>query len=180
MAGRAIRELKAASADLGHWYMSEGWAKMAKRSGDGGVRVCADDWAMGGDEVVGADEDERQQTRWGRMARFSLHAARRAARRNVIPDAVEYVLNYGRVLHRTGIAFYFLADRDVPAEDRHTAWVARLVGTVVLVSLDGEIITIYRNRRALPAIRRKRKYRISTSAAPTPDMYGPELSRLTA
>ena len=96
--------------------------------------------------------------------RFSPHARRRAARRNVVPDAVAYVLAFGRVLHRTGIAFHFLAARDVPAEDRHAAWAARLVGTVVLVGPDGEIITVYRNARALPAIRRKMKYRLAPRA----------------
>lgn len=94
------------------------------------------------------------------MPRFSLHAMRRGARRNVVPDAVEYVLAYGRVLHRTGIIFHFLAARDVPAEDRHAQWAARLVGTVVLTGPDGAVITVYRNQRALPAIRRKVKYRV--------------------
>lgn len=98
------------------------------------------------------------------LVRFSLHARRRAARRNVVPDAVAYVLAYGRVLHRTGITFHFLAARDVPAEDRHAAWAARLVGTVVLVGPDGEIITVYRNQRALPVIRRKLKYRLDPRA----------------
>lgn len=93
-------------------------------------------------------------------ARFSWHALCRAARRNIVPDAVEYVLAYGRVVHRTGITFYFLAARDVPAADRRTSWAARLVGTVVLMGPDGEIITVYRNRRALPTIRRKVKYRL--------------------
>ncbi|HLZ24155.1 MAG TPA: hypothetical protein VKQ30_18735 [Ktedonobacterales bacterium] len=105
------------------------------------------------------------------FARFSRHALRRAARRNVVPDAVEYVMTHGRVLHRTGITFYFLAGRDVPVEDAHAAWVTRLVGTVVLVAEDGTIITVYRNSRALPAIRRKLKYRIA-SCVPSCGMDG--------
>jgi hypothetical protein len=122
----------------------------------------------GGERTVEEDHDvnERASERQASPARFSLHALLRAARRNVVPDAIEYVLTYGRVLHRTGITFHFLAARDVPTEDRRAAWSARLVGTVVLVGADGGIITVYRNRRALPAIRRKLKYRIAVGAVP--------------
>jgi hypothetical protein len=93
-------------------------------------------------------------------AAYSLHASRRAARRNIVPDAVEYVLAHGQLTHRTGIRFFFLRRRDIPLADRHHEWCARLVGTVVLVAPEGEIITVYRNRRALAAIRRKPKYRL--------------------
>jgi hypothetical protein len=93
-----------------------------------------------------------------RPVRFSLHARRRAARRNVVPDAVEYVLQHGRCLARTGVTFYFLGQRDLPAADRRHDWAARLIGTVVLVASDGEIITVYRNHRAWRTIKRKLKY----------------------
>lgn len=103
--------------------------------------------------------------------RFSCHARYRGARRNVVSDAVEYVLAHGRPVHRTGVVFYFLARRDVPPADLRLGWATRLIGTVVMVSRDGEVITIYRNRRALHSIRCKMKYRLpelSTSRAPRP------------
>ncbi|MGH2517664.1 MAG: hypothetical protein ACRDHP_18600 [Ktedonobacterales bacterium] len=113
------------------------------------------------DDCDGYDSCQPLVERSTAPARFSLHARRRAARRNVIADAIAYVLAHGRVLHRTGITFHFLGTRDIPFEDRHVAWAARLAGTVVLVALDGEIITVYRNQRALPALRRKMKYRLA-------------------
>jgi hypothetical protein len=91
-------------------------------------------------------------------ALFSLHATRRAARRNLAPGEVEYVLTYGRQVHRTGVTFYFLGWRDIPYADRQASWAARLEGTVVLLSNDGEIITVYRHRKALHSIQRKQKY----------------------
>lgn len=91
---------------------------------------------------------------------FSKHAACRAARRNVRRDGVAYVLAYGRIFHRTGARFFFLGERDLPFEDRRDPWAARLVGTVVVVASDGEIITTYRNRHALRRIARKMKYRL--------------------
>ena len=124
-------------------------------------------WGCGGARGMADERDQNEPAgeRQVMPARFSRHALRRAARRNIVPDAVEYVLAYGRVVHRTGITFYFLAARDVPAADRRTSWAARLVGTVVLMGPDGEIITVYRNRRALPTIRRKLKYRLTLNSA---------------
>ena len=88
------------------------------------------------------------------------HAERRTARRNIPPEALECVLTYGRRFQRTGVTFYFLGRRDVPAPDRQVSWVTQLEGTVVIMSSEGEILTVYRHRKALPMIRRKMKYRL--------------------
>ena len=93
------------------------------------------------------------------MIRLTTHAACRAARRNIPPAALEYVLTYGRRIQRTGVTFYFLGRRDLPPADSRASWASRLEGTVALVSSDGALITIYRQRKALATIRRKTKYR---------------------
>ncbi len=111
---------------------------------------------------------------------FSCHAARRAARRNVRRDGVAYVLAYGRLYHRTGARFFFLGARDLPFEDRRDPWAARLVGTVVLVAPDGEVITTYRNRRAPRHIARKLKYRLFDDPCRLDAPYSGEPSRLNA
>lgn len=90
----------------------------------------------------------------------TTHARRRAAQRNLADDAVEYILLWGRLIHRTGAEFYFLARKDIPAPHRHLPQVMRLSGAVVLVSLDGAVITLYRNVNSLRDIQRKMKYRI--------------------
>jgi hypothetical protein len=96
----------------------------------------------------------------GRVVSLSRHARCRGARRNVAPDAVEYVLTHGRWIQRTGVAFYFLGWRDMPPADRSASWASRLEGTIVLVGPDGAVITVYRNRRGLRAIQRKLKHRL--------------------
>ncbi|MGZ3602007.1 MAG: DUF4258 domain-containing protein, partial [Ktedonobacterales bacterium] len=93
---------------------------------------------------------------------FTRHARKRSARRNVAPDAVDYVMAYGRMIQRTGVTFYFLGRRDIPPDDRRASWAARLEGTIVLQAPDEDVITIYRNRRGLRTIRRKMKYRLAT------------------
>jgi len=90
----------------------------------------------------------------------SRHAEHRIARRNITQEALEYVLTYGRRMQRTGVTFYFLGRRDVPPADRQASWATRLEGTVVLMRSEGEIITVYRHRKARPSIRRKMKYRL--------------------
>ncbi len=108
---------------------------------------------------------------------LSRHARARSARRNVVPDAVEYVMAYGRMLQRTGATFYFLGKRDIPTADRRMAQTARLAGTVVLVGSSGEVITVYRNQRALPAIRRKLKYRLTPDQCPAMHVWS-EVQRI--
>lgn len=109
------------------------------------------------------DEVEGRQERQGlgsSVASFTWHARRRGARRNVAPDAVDYVLAHGRMIQRTGVMFYFLGWRDIPPCDRRASWASRLEGSIVLVAPDGAVITIYRNRRGLRAIARKMKYQL--------------------
>ena len=84
----------------------------------------------------------------------TTHAARRMAQRNVSLDDALLVICYGTVEHRTGVEFYFLAQRDIPTGRERQ--LERLVGTTVVVR-SGRIETVYRNRRALPSIRRKSK-----------------------
>lgn len=98
------------------------------------------------------------------LVAFSSHAAHRATRRNVRRNGVAYVIMHGRLYHRTGARFFFLGARDLPFEDRRDAWASRLVGTVVVMATDGEVITTYRNRHAPHRIARKMKYRLFDDA----------------
>lgn len=128
------------------------------------------------DELEALEELAERQA--ARPARLSRHARRRAARRNLVPDAVDYVMTYGRCLYRTGALFYFLARRDLPPADRGASWAARLEGTVVLVARDGDVITVYRNRRALSAIRRKMKRQLSWRAAQDTEAMAPDVAEM--
>ncbi|HEY1389359.1 MAG TPA: hypothetical protein VGF38_12520 [Ktedonobacterales bacterium] len=108
-----------------------------------------------------ADEVEGEQQEAGAsVASFTWHARKRGARRNVAPDAVDYVLAHGRMIQRTGAMFYFLGRRDIPPCDRRANWASRLEGSIVVVASDGAVITIYRNRKGLRAITRKMKYHL--------------------
>lgn len=111
------------------------------------------------DDADVAVETPDEEAEW-EIVSFTRHARRRGARRNVAPDAVEYVLAHGRMLQRTGAMFFFLGRRDIPPCDRCASWAARLEGVIVVVGSNGDIITVYRNRHGLHHIERKMKYRL--------------------
>lgn len=87
---------------------------------------------------------------------ISRHAARRLAQRGISLEDVDLVLRLGRRLHRAGVTFYFFGQRQIPHGLEHH--LERLVGTTLLVAED-HLITAYRNKRALAAIKKKPKRR---------------------
>jgi hypothetical protein len=93
---------------------------------------------------------------------LSQHAILRMAQRNISLCDLEYVLEHGERVHRTGAAIYILRKRDIPRSDRKKSEVTRLEGTVVLTSFSKEgnleIITLYRNKSAFRMIQCKVKY----------------------
>lgn len=93
--------------------------------------------------------------------RKSDHAYLRAAQRHLSDADVAYILLWGQEYRKTGVSFFYLGARDIPAQHRHLRQIMRLAGAVVLVAADGEVITLYPHGRKLRLIRRKMKYRIS-------------------
>ena len=88
-----------------------------------------------------------------------LHAERRAARRNITPIALEYVLTYGRSMqcYPRDLLFPGTARR---ARNRSPGQLGRSArrhrGPH---DQRGAILTVYRQHKALPTIRRKLKFR---------------------
>ncbi len=93
---------------------------------------------------------------------LTKHAILRMAQRNVSLSDLEYVLEHGERIYRTGITIYVLRKRDILPNDRKNSTITRLHGTAVLTGFtrDGrlEVITIYRNQSARKDIRSKLKY----------------------
>jgi hypothetical protein len=104
---------------------------------------------------------------------LSNHAALRMAQRNVSLDDAALVVCYGTVEHRTGVEFYFLSQRDIPLGRERE--LERLVGTTVVVRR-GRVQTVYRNRRALPSIKRKSKHARSWSLPHITSLSGTDLA----
>lgn len=88
-------------------------------------------------------------------AHLSRHARFRASQRGLSDDEISFVLFFGRRLHRTGIRFVFLGQRDIP--DTHRRTHGHLAGATVLVSHDGTVLTVYKNPDAIRVIKKKDK-----------------------
>ena len=94
---------------------------------------------------------------------FTAHAQQRVRQRNLKEEEIDYVLAHGRIIHRSGAAFYFLGSKDIPVPDRKLPWVQHLAGVTLLVNSAptcSVLITAYRNERGLHTICKKSKYRI--------------------
>jgi hypothetical protein len=107
----------------------------------------------------------------------SPHARLRCAQRNLRPERLAYVLRHGTRIRRTGVTFVVLRRRDIPVADRRCDAYAKLEGTVLLLGRNDRLVTAYRNRGALRAIRKKQKGRAAGSAlgprAAVPDRVAP-------
>lgn len=91
---------------------------------------------------------------------MAAHAQLRLAQRNLSPTQVDYVLEHGVEMQRTGVTFYILRECDIPPAHRRQDTFAKLAGTVLLVAPGGTLITAYRQRDAHHRVGKKRKYRI--------------------
>jgi hypothetical protein len=94
-------------------------------------------------------------------AQLSRHAKHRSAQSNLLAHDLELVRRYGVLERRTGVLFYFVRKRDVERYRGIEPRLVRLEGVVMIMSLDGVVITVYRNRNALKQIRRKPKSRLN-------------------
>jgi hypothetical protein len=81
--------------------------------------------------------------------RFTLtkHARERMAARGLRADAVESVLWFGRAVHTRGADIYVIGRKEVAKYAREGLDLAAFEGIQVVATCDGQIVTVYRNRR---------------------------------
>ncbi|MFO7166886.1 MAG: DUF4258 domain-containing protein [Chloroflexota bacterium] len=94
--------------------------------------------------------------------RLTHHARTRQAQRNVSDDDVAFVLDHGRGIRSGGALHVFLGRRDMPKEPELYRRYAHLEGVVLVLDDTGDapvLLTVYRNRGGLKAIRAKAKHR---------------------
>ncbi len=91
----------------------------------------------------------------------TMHAGCRQAQRNLSDDDIAFVFAYGRHVRAAGALHIFLGRRDIPKASDIARCFAHLEGTVLIMDDTADVpvlITAYRNRRGLKAIRTKTKY----------------------
>lgn len=90
---------------------------------------------------------------------YSDHSLRRMPQRNLWQNEIEFVIMYGQEYQSAGVIHHFLRNKDILEHSRMGGKFDRLVGTMVLTDpTTGEVKTAYRNKAALKAAKRKKKY----------------------
>ncbi|MFU8861974.1 MAG: DUF4258 domain-containing protein [Cyclonatronaceae bacterium] len=87
---------------------------------------------------------------------LTTHAARRCDQRGINRADINIVLQFGVLIHRQGLCFYVLRNKDIPATvNAHRR--GRIKNLVVVTPIDDPdtIITVYRNADAVKHIKRK-------------------------
>lgn len=90
---------------------------------------------------------------------LSHHARQRSAQRNLSDEDIAFVIKNGERLHRTGVIFCQLRQKDVPdaTPGNHRYW--QLIGTTVVLCRCGDyVVTLYREGKAFQRDCRKTKY----------------------
>src|SRR5262245_37027352 len=96
-----------------------------------------------------------------RTLRTTTHADVRQAQRNLSAQDIDFVIAHGQCFYSGGARHIFLRNRDLPRDKASYRQFARLEGTTLVIKEEGDIavlLTTYRNRQGLKAIRRKGKY----------------------
>lgn len=88
--------------------------------------------------------------------RMDLHARQRGAQRNITPEQMVFVADYGRRLYADGAIHCFLG-RQETRRYAQTLGIRldALEGICVVLSLTGTILTCFRNRDSMKYIRKK-------------------------
>ena len=104
-------------------------------------------------------------TRFERFTKITKHAIQRSAQRAIPALAIETALDWGdtRPVPGRGMSYY-LGDRAANRARNHGVQAHDYIGTTVIVSPDGAILTVYRrdrpsNSRAMAEQQRRFHYR---------------------
>ncbi len=103
--------------------------------------------------------------------KLTRHAFRRMNQRKISDEMINLALKCGCVIYNAGAKFVFVRKKDIP-KDIPKAIAEKIEGVVIVMSsVDGTIITVYKNKNALREIKRKikrydsnpprRKYKLS-------------------
>ena len=94
---------------------------------------------------------------------LTAHAAERMSKRSLSPWMIEAALTYGRVVHTRAARIFAIGRKEATRYRCDGVDLSRLDGVQVVCSLDGHIITAYRNRD-FRELRGRRRIHVSRAA----------------
>ena len=90
---------------------------------------------------------------------FMPHASRRMQQRGITQEMITLTLQYGRVKYAKGAQHYIVGRKEVDYAAREGQDLRSCNGIHLLLSSEGEVITVYRNRSSVSVRPRKRMSR---------------------
>lgn len=79
------------------------------------------------------------------QANLTKHVCRRMVQRGIRPEAIELVLEYGRVVHTRGAVVHAIGWKEVVQYRREDIDLSNCEGVQVVCSTEGTVLTVYRN-----------------------------------
>lgn len=83
----------------------------------------------------------------------SFHSSKRADQRGVSDEVLRLVISYGKVIRKQGLEFYLGTTKNFPGNIDHR--LLEKSSDVVVVVSGSEILTCYRNSKAIKRIKKK-------------------------
>lgn len=76
---------------------------------------------------------------------LTVHATLRSHGRRIPMDAIEAAFDFGRLVHVRGAEVYAIGRREVAEAERDGVDLSAYEGVHVICSVDGRVLTVYRN-----------------------------------
>ncbi len=90
------------------------------------------------------------------MISLTHHARERSAHRAINKQMIQDTIEFGEMIRRQGLRYYVMAEKCIP-EDMPAQYQERVKNTVVILTSDNAVMTVYKNEDALKHIKRKPK-----------------------
>lgn len=91
-------------------------------------------------------KDSAVHAETGKQFFMTHHAVQRMDSRRISMEAVEHVLEYGRLVRSRGASIYVIGRKEVAYSQIRGVDLSDLEGIQVVCGKDGAIMTVYRNR----------------------------------
>lgn len=90
------------------------------------------------------------------MISLTNHARERSAHRAINDQMIHDTIEYGRMIRKQGLRYYVMTEKCIP-EEMPAQYQERVKNTVVILTSDNAVMTVYKNEDALKHIKRKPK-----------------------
>lgn len=86
----------------------------------------------------------------------SYHSRARAQQRCVSQQMIKDAIKHGELIHKQGLRYYIVTEKSI-CHLREKQYRERLKNTVVILTADNTILTVYKNSNAIHQIKKKPK-----------------------